>query len=63
MAALLRAGPVRFVVADIGHRLRWVPADACFTAWKDEVKPRILDADVATFRLEDVPGEIAYLAS
>ena len=27
---LLRAGPVRFVIADVGSALRWVPEGACF---------------------------------
>ncbi len=65
LADLLRVGPVRFVVADCGSPLRWVPADDRYRFWKDEVKPRLVEADVAEgrFRLEDFPGERCYVAT
>ena len=38
--ALLTAGPVRFVVANIAAPLRWVPVGECFQFWKAEVRSR-----------------------
>jgi hypothetical protein len=58
---LLRAGPVRFVVADVGHPLRWIPVGDRFRFWKEEVKPRV--AKAPRWRLEDFPGEYCYSAS
>lgn len=39
---LLAAGPVQFVVADVGHALKWVALEQRFTFWKDEVRPHLL---------------------
>jgi len=62
--ALLRAGAVRIVVADIGSPLKWIPADEALGFWKKEVRPRLVTPSQATvFRLEDFPGEYSYLAS
>lgn len=58
---LLRAGPVRFVVADVGRPLRWVPAAECFRFWKGEVQPRVTDPGGAF--LEDFPGGYCYFAA
>ena len=58
---LLRAGPVRFVVANVGAPLRWVPAAECFRFWKAEVRSRVAGPDGA--RLEDFPGGYCYFAS
>lgn len=61
IAGLLRLGPVRFVVADIGHPLRWVPIADCFRFWKDEVKSRV--GDPAGSSLDDFPGGYSYFAA
>lgn len=58
---LLRVGPVRFVVADIGAPLRWVPEAECFRFWKVEVRPRVAGAGGAI--LADSPGGYCYFAS
>jgi hypothetical protein len=58
---LLRAGPVRFVVANVGASLRWVAASECFRFWTDEVQSRV--GDPAGARLEDFPGGYCYFAS
>lgn len=58
--SILRTGPVRFVVVDIGGHLRWISSDDCFEFWKT-VKPNIAKED--RFFLEDYPGEFAYVAT
>ena len=40
--ALLHARPVRFVVANVGHPLRWIDEDERFTFWKAEVLAHLL---------------------
>lgn len=39
--AMLRTAPLRFVVADCGHPLRWVTHEACWSFWKNEVRDRV----------------------
>lgn len=63
IAGLLRAGPLRFVVADVGHILEWIPETDRFTFWKAEVKPRVVDSYADGFYLNDFPGHYAYVAS
>lgn len=58
---LLRAGPVRFVVASVAEPLRWVPIGECFRFWKAEVQSRVAGSEGA--RLEDYPGCYCYFAS
>jgi hypothetical protein len=59
--ALLQAGRVRFVVADIAAPLRWVPEADCFTFWKAEVQPHL--ADVTGSSLDDFPDGYCYFAA
>ena len=61
IAALLRQGQVRFVVADCGKRLEWIPPPQCYDFWKTRVKPRIVEAD--KFDLADFPDKCCYVAS
>lgn len=42
---LLAAGPVQFVVADVGHVLKWVTLEQRFTFCKDEVQPHLLSPE------------------
>jgi hypothetical protein len=58
---LLRAGPVRFVVANVGHKLRWAPPSECYAFWKAEVRGHLCAGDA--IRLEDYPGHYCYAAS
>jgi hypothetical protein len=58
---LLRAGPVRFVVADVGSKPKWVPERECFAFWKAEVRPHLAGAEPV--RLDQFPGEYCYFAS
>jgi hypothetical protein len=58
---LLRAGPVRFVVANVGAPLWWVPVGECFRFWKAEVQSRVAGPEGAF--LEDYPRGYCYFAS
>jgi hypothetical protein len=58
---LLRDGPVRFVVADLGAPLRWVSAAECFPFWKAEVRSRV--ANPAGADLQEYPGGWCFFAS
>ena len=62
IADLLRAGEVRFVVADVGSPLRWLPADECYDFWNSEVKRHLADPAAANY-LEAFPGGYCYFAS
>ena len=58
---LLRAGEVSFVVADVGHALRWVKTKDAVVFWKAEVKDHL--AEDERFSLDDFPGGYALVAS
>lgn len=58
---LLRKGPVRFVVASIDERLRWVSLDDRFGFWKADVAPHLAETD--RIHLDDFPDSMAYVAS
>jgi len=62
IADLLRAGRVRFVVADIGSRLQWIAPGECYSFWKSEAKSHIDEPD-SQRRLENFPDEYFYIAS
>jgi hypothetical protein len=59
--ALLQLGPVRFVIANVGERLRWVSLEDRFKFWKEDVVLRLADTD--RVYLDDFPGAVAYFAS
>lgn len=58
---LLRRGHVRFVVADVGHRLKWIPSAERFDFWKRDGDVHLSDAD--EIHLDDFPDGMAYRAS
>ena len=62
IAELLRYGKVRFVVANVGNTLRWIPADECFGFWKSEVKNHLADPAASNY-LENFPDGYCYFAS
>jgi hypothetical protein len=62
LPAVLRDGPVRFVVADVGKQLRWVEPEETFRFWKREARPRVADPE-ARIVLDDFPDYVAYVAS
>jgi len=60
---LLQSGAVEFVVVDVGHLLKRIEPSKCYEFWKADAQPHIADNPDGTFRLEDFPGEYAYVAS
>ena len=58
---LLRTGDVRFVVAGLGPKLRWIPLSDRFRFWKEEAAVRLVET--YSFRLEDFPDGLAYVAT
>ena len=58
---LLRRGPVRFVVANVGHPLEWIPAADRFAFWKNDAAVHLSDAE--RINVEDFPDRVAYVAS
>jgi hypothetical protein len=58
---LLRRGPVRFVVTDVGGRLRWTERENCYSFWKQEIKDHICQGD--QFSLDDYPKGYCYVIS
>ena len=63
IAELLRTGPVRFVVANVGDKLNWVRESECFDFWKSEVRQRLFDPRKGTFDIDQVPGGYGYSAT
>jgi hypothetical protein len=61
LAELIRAGPVKFVVADCGFKIRWIPTQQQFEFWKT-VRHQIADP-AKPILLKQFPNEIAYVAS
>jgi hypothetical protein len=59
--ALLRSGPVRFVVANCGSNLRWIPVEETFDFWK-RIRHQIAKPS-SPIHLEKYPNETAYIAS
>src|SRR4051812_38252296 len=59
---LLRRGPLRFVVADVGSRPRWLPEETCFAFWKAEVQSHLAAPDEPA-HLDGFPGGYCYFAS
>jgi hypothetical protein len=59
---LLRRGPIRFVVVEVGSKPRWIPESQCFTFWKTEVQLRLV-GPAQRVNLEALPGGHAYFAS
>jgi hypothetical protein len=62
IAELLREGPVEFVVADVGHKLRWIALTDCYVFWKSEVKPNLGVAG-SRLPLDSFPQAYCYTAS
>lgn len=60
---LLRQGRVAFYVAEVGRPLRRGEIAKCYDFWKSEVAENVVNDPEAGFRLEDLPGEFAYVAS
>jgi hypothetical protein len=51
------------VVASIGQGLSWLRGNDLFSWWKTEAKPRLLDPEHESWRLEDLPDGRGWRAS
>ena len=58
--ALLRTGPVHFVVADVGLPLRWIALTDAYKFWKQELKPHLIEAASERVYLEALPDQYGY---
>jgi len=59
--ALLRAGIVKLVVADLGHPLEWVPKTKSRSLWRREVSERLVGPNQKAF-LDDFNDGYFYRA-
>jgi hypothetical protein len=59
---LQRAGPVHFVIADVGAPLRWIPNEDSYSFWKREAMPHLAEPKSAAV-LDDFPDRYRYFAS
>ena len=60
---LLRSGVAfRFVIADVGKPLEWIPNIETYDFWKREVKTHVAMPD-GRVTLEEFPGSYFYYAS
>lgn len=59
---LLQAGPVQFVVADVGLKLRWIALDECYQFWKSDVQLRLPSEDSIP-NVDVFPVGYCYFAS
>ena len=55
--------PVEFVIADVGMPLKRIEVWKCYEYWKSEVEAHVVAGPDSGFRLEDFPGQYAYVAS
>jgi hypothetical protein len=62
LRALIRQGSVRFVVADMGAKPRWVSEADCFDFWKGEVQPHLAEPNQGV-HLEQFPGNYCFFAA
>lgn len=62
LAYLLRSGPLRFVVADVGQKLLWIDPAECYSFWKDSAKLHIAEPGGA-ITLSDYEGSYCFFAS
>jgi hypothetical protein len=60
---LLHRGAVRFVVANVGHPLRWVPETEAFAFWKTEVRSHLVNEPDRLFNVDHYPQGYCYIAS
>lgn len=62
LAGMLAAGPIHFVVSNVGDPLEWIAPAERFEFWKREVKAHLADPSTPVV-LEQYPEEYCYLAS
>lgn len=60
----LRAGRVRFVIADMGKPLEWIPINERYEFWKEELRPHLAPTfPTENMCLDDFPDSYCYFAS
>jgi hypothetical protein len=59
---LLKAGPVQFVIADVGQTLKWIPVEKSFESYKKDFKGHIVD-DLEKIDLDKFKDNFGYIAS
>jgi len=59
---LLRAGDVRFIVADLGLPFEFIPNNETYDFWKTELRPHLADPE-EQLSLDSFPGDYCYFAS
>jgi hypothetical protein len=60
---LLQAGPVRFVIAEVGKPLRWISEEERLVFWKADARSHIPEHSDQPFDLYLYPEGYAYVAS
>jgi len=60
---LLQAGAVCFIIANVGHLLRWIPDDEGHAFWKLEVRPHLVAEPDRPFDIYSFPEGYCYIAS
>src|SRR5215470_2874244 len=63
IVGLLNRHDVSFVVADVGHTLRWIANTEIYTFWKNEVQSRLVDRTANSLHLRAYPEEFCYIAT
>jgi hypothetical protein len=58
---LVSRGAVRFVIADVDAKPKWIAESACFDFWKGGVQKHIADS-ARRVHLEDFPNGYCYFA-
>jgi hypothetical protein len=62
VSEILKTGPIRFVIADVGDKLIWTDLDECFKIYKTEIKDFII-ADIDKIYLRTLKEGWGYIAS
>jgi hypothetical protein len=60
--ALLKNGPLQFVVANLGDKLAWTPVEDCYKLYKTIIKDHLIDPTHPIY-LKGLKDEWGYLAS
>ena|SRR5882724_3254994 len=60
---LLWSGDVRFVIANVGDKPQWIPAEQRYNFWKNECLPHLSEPNDKRIRLEDFPDCYCYYAT
>jgi len=62
VSEILKNGPIRFVIANVGDKLIWIDLDECFKIYKTEIKEFII-SDIDKIYLRTLKDEWGYIAS